>query len=239
MSSSKNNKMKGSAISSPSRENRSSKFTADGVKEYEKRRYRGLDQRIVHAREVRILKKIFKSVKGRWSGPARVLDMPCGYGRFSGFLLGQGFWVVNCDLSFHMVKRACEKVENIAESGKGSPGAVGNATLGLPFQDKAFPVVFSIRFFHHVHDPSDRGKILGEFFRVSSAWAVVSFYQMNVLHLFQRRLRRLLKKSRTHIKMIEPGLFEKEAEAAGFVVRRVYPLIRGLHAYHIALLEKS
>lgn len=227
----------------------SSKFTADGVRDYEKRRYRGIDQRIVQAREIRILKKIFRSIKGTWSGPGPVLDLPCGYGRFSGFLRGQGLGIVNSDLSFHMVKRACQKIEEAggAESGAGSVpgpssqhalGVVANAKEGLPFRDGVFPVVFSIRFFHHVHDSPDRAMVLGEFFRVSSAWAVVSFYRMNALHVFQRRLRRLMNKSRTRIKMIDPGRFEKEAQAAGFEVMRVYPLIRGIHAYHIALLKK-
>ena len=39
-----------------------SKFTRDGVRDYEKRRYRGLDQRIVHAREMRLLKKAFARI---------------------------------------------------------------------------------------------------------------------------------------------------------------------------------
>jgi SAM-dependent methyltransferase len=235
----------GTILSEPS----SSKFTADGVRDYEKKRYRGIDQRIVQAREIRILKKIFRSVKGTRPGPGPILDLPCGYGRFSSFLLGQGLGLVNTDLSFHMVKRACQKIEEAggAVSGDGSVpgpspkhalGVVGNAKQGLPFRKDVFPVVFSIRFFHHVHDPPERETILGEFLRVSSAWAVVSFYRMNALHLFQRRLRRLVNKSRTRIKMIEPGRFEQEAEAAGFEVMKIYPLIRGVHAYHIALLKK-
>ena len=227
----------------------SSKFTAAGVRNYEKRRYRGIDQRIVQARETRILKRVFRSIEGRWPGAGPVLDLPCGYGRFSGFLLEQGFRIVNSDLSFQMVKRACQRIEEAKKAANGAgnvpglssaqaSGVVGNARQGLPFRADVFPVVLSIRFFHHVHEPADREKILGEFFRVSSAWAVVSFYRMNALHLFQRRLRRLTKKSRTRIKMIRPGRFEKEAEGSGFEVMRVYPLIRGLHAYHIALLKK-
>jgi SAM-dependent methyltransferase len=227
----------------------SSKFTADGVRDYEKKRYRGIDQRIVQARETRILKKIFRSIGGTWSCPGWVLDLPCGYGRFSGFLQRQGLAVVNSDLSFHMVERACQKIEEArgSENGDGSVpgpspqralGVVGNAKQGLPFREDVFPVVFSIRFFHHVHDALDRARILREFFRVSSAWAVVSFYRMNALHLFQRRLRRLVNKSRTRIKMIDPGRFEEEAQAAGFEVIRIYSLFRGIHAYRIALLNK-
>ena len=61
-------------------------------------------------------------------------------------------------------------------------GAVANAKQGLPFKAGVFDVVFSVRFFHHVHDPRDRARILGEYHRVTSGWAIVSFYRANGLH---------------------------------------------------------
>ncbi len=217
-----------------------SKFTRDGVRDYEKRRYRGLDQRIVHAREMRLLKKAFglidtgraaESTGHAWGEERRVLDLPCGYGRFTAFLSGLGRTVVNSDLSLEMVRRAGEA--------SGAPGAVANAVAGLPFREGSFETVFSIRFFHHLHDPAARAIVLSEFHRVTSGWAVVSFYRLSGLHAAQRRLRRRFGKSRTNIKMIEPGQFEKEAQAAGFEVAAVRPLLRVVHAYHLALLRKK
>jgi SAM-dependent methyltransferase len=217
-----------------------SKFTRDGVRDYEKRRYRGLDQRIVHAREMRLLKKAFKrmdrermaeSAGHAWGAERRVLDLPCGYGRFTPFLSGRERIVFNSDLSLEMVRRAGEA--------SGAQGAVANAVAGLPFRDGSFEAVFSIRFFHHLHDTAARTAVLSEFRRVTSEWAVVSFYRLSGLHAAQRRLRRKFGKSRTNIKMIEPGQFEKEAEAAGFEIAAIRPLFRGLHAYHLALLRKK
>jgi SAM-dependent methyltransferase len=217
-----------------------SKFTRDGVRDYEKRRYRGLDQRIVHAREMRLLKKAFRRIDRdraadaaghAWGGERRVLDLPCGYGRFTPFLAGRAMSVFNSDLSLEMVRRAGEA--------SGAPGAVANAVAGLPFREGSFETVFSIRFFHHLHDPAARAAVLSEFSRVASGWAVVSFYRLSGLHAAQRRLRRRFGKSRTNIKMIEPGQFEKEAEAAGFEIAAVRPLFRGVHAYHLALLKKK
>jgi len=217
-----------------------SKFTREGVRDYEKRRYRGLDQRIVHAREMRLLKKAFgrinreraaESAGHAWGGDRRVLDLPCGYGRFTAFLTGFGRNVVNSDLSLEMVRRAGEA--------SGAPGAVANAMAGLPFKDGSFETVFSIRFFHHLHDPASRAAVLSEFSRVASGWAVVSYYRLSGLHAAQRRLRRRFGKSRTNIKMLEPGEFEKEAAAAGFEIAAVRPLFRGVHAYHLALLRKK
>ena len=209
-----------------------SAFTERGVEDYERRRYRGLDQRIVHAREVRLIKKYLRMIREAAGsalprGPA--LDLPCGYGRFSGLLMSDGWPLVNSDLSLEMVRRTMGR--------SGAAGAVSNAKKGLPFASRAFGLIFSVRFFHHVHDPADRAAILREFRRVSEGWAIVSFYRANAFHRIQRRLRRLFHKSRTNIKMIEPGTFEGEARAAGFEVVRVKPLFRGLHAYHLALLK--
>ena len=209
-------------------------FTERGVEDYERRRYRGIDQRIVHAREVRMIRAYFKVIRaseggGRPGAPA--LDIPCGYGRFTELLRSGGWAVVNSDLSWEMVRRAKDK--------SGFAGAVADAKRGLPFPSGLFSLIFSVRFFHHVHDPSDRAAILREFFRVSSGWAVVSFYRANGFHRLQRRIRRLFHKSRTNIKMIEPGRFEEEARAAGFEAVKVTPLFRGLHAYHLALLRKK
>ncbi len=208
-----------------------SKFTAGGVREYEKKRYRGLDQRIVHARETRLIGGLLDTALGRMPGqPPRLLDLPCGFGRFTGPLLDRGFEVVISDLSLEMVRRTRERL--------GAPGAVADATRGLPFLGGVFDGIVSIRFFHHLHAPEARAAVLSEFARTTSGWAIVSFYQESGLHRSQRRIRRFFGKSRTNIKMLEKGVFEREAAAAGFEVARVQPLFRGIHAYHLALLKK-
>jgi len=209
----------------------SSKFTPDGVRDYEKRRYRGLDQRFVHAREKKLIgKALSRVVEGRAArGAGRpALDLPCGYGRFTATLRGRGFTVVSADLSAEMARRAAES----------TPAALVADANRLPFRSGAFDLVFSIRLFHHVHAPESRAAILREFARVSSGYAVVSFYRANALHAVQRRLRRAFGKSRTNIKMVEAGIFERAAEEAGFEVVRVDPLFRGIHAYHLALLKR-
>ena len=86
-------------------------FQEHEVDEYERKRYRGIDQRIVDWRERRILRKILQKMR---DSSFLALDIPCGYGRFSGMLLERGYSLVSSDLSFFMVRRAREKM--------GSPG---------------------------------------------------------------------------------------------------------------------
>ncbi len=212
-------------------------FRADEVADYERRRYRGLDQRIVHGRELRILRRILSLIDRETpdliSGHA--LDAPCGYGRFSGLLLTRGYRLVSSDLSAAMVRRARTK-----DAISISPiGIVANLTQGLPFRSGAFSVILSMRFFHHLHDSADRRRALGEFAHSSSSWLILSYYQANRLHLLQRKMRRAVKRSRTRIKMITRGEFESEAGAAGFEIVRIFPLFKGIHAHHIALLRKA
>ncbi|NVM47032.1 MAG: hypothetical protein HWN79_19195, partial [Candidatus Lokiarchaeota archaeon] len=67
-------------------------FEKQEVEEYERKRYRGIDQRLVHGREGRLLRKILRKIG---EGSLLVLDVPCGYGRFSGLLLEKDFTLVS------------------------------------------------------------------------------------------------------------------------------------------------
>lgn len=215
-------------------------FDRPGVTDYEKRRYRGLDQRLVDSREKRILRRILCGLKKKggpaWEreGGALILDAPCGYGRFSRLLLDKGVRLVSSDLAFHMVERAVEKKEGLRHVG----GAAADFRRGLPFKPGVFDYVFSIRLFHHLHPEEDRGAVLREFARVAKEGVILSFYRARGLHALQRKLRRLFKRTQRTIKMVPGATFEKEAAEAGFTIERVVPLFRGIHAQHIALLKK-
>ncbi|NQT81254.1 MAG: methyltransferase domain-containing protein [Candidatus Aminicenantes bacterium] len=206
-------------------------FEKHEVEEYERKRYRGIDQRIVHGRERKILRKILRIIGG---SNLRVLDIPCGYGRFSKLLLDKDIFLVGSDLSFFMVKRAKE----MSFTPNGSLGVVADAKLGLPFKKDVFDIILCMRFFHHVHEEEERESILKEFSWVTAEWVILSYYQMNSLHFIQRILRRTVKKSRTRIKMISRRELFQVVKASGFRVVKIFPLFRGLHAHHIALLEK-
>jgi len=212
-------------------------FKKQEVADYERRRYRGLDQKIVHGREVKILKKMMRFIEDASpaAAPALALDAPCGYGRFSRLLLERNLRLVSCDLSAAMVERAVLKEFNYIIP----MGIVANMIEGLPFKPNVFRLILSMRLFHHLHESEERSSVLGEFSRASSGWLILSFYQVNPLHLIQRKLRRMFKKSKTRIKMISRREFEGETAEAGFQVVRVIPLFRGIHAHQIALLKKE
>ncbi len=217
-------------------------FRREEVRDYEKRRYRGLDQRLVDRRERRILKRLLRSALEPAAarprrGPAGdrpplVLDIPCGYGRLSDIVLAAGARLVSADLSAAMVERATQNAGPAA-----SGGVVADLTKGLPFRTGAFDTILCMRLFHHLHDAGARAAALSELRRAASSAVILSYYRRNRLHVLQRRLRRALSGKAYEIKMAPGGEFEAEAAAAGFEVKRVVALFRGLHAQRVVLLR--
>ena len=211
---------------------RNGSFKKHEVEDYERKRYRAWDQRLVNQRERRVLKEILDEIG---NDEAKILDLPSGYGRFSELLLKKGFHLVSSDLSFHMVKRAKER----SELASLQSGVVADAKVGLPFKKDTFDIVLSMRFFHHVPKPEEREFILHEFSAVSAKWVILSYYQKTFIHLLQRKLRRRVKKSKRRISMISRGEVQKEARRAGFRVIKIFPLFKVIHAHHIVLLMKA
>jgi SAM-dependent methyltransferase len=212
-------------------------FQQHEVEDYERRRYRGLDQRFVDRREQRVVRRLLRATPDgeTCGGPALALDAPCGYGRFSALIQSVGFGLVSSDLSFHMVSRARVRDEERPPS----PGVVADMKRGLPFKPSSFELVLSMRFFHHVHESRERVEILRELGRVSSRRVVLSYYELNRLHRLQRKIRRWLKKGKTRIMMVPKAKFRQELEDAGFRIVKKIPLLRGLHAQKIVLMEKA
>lgn len=180
--------------------------------------------------EIKILRKILKKIDKE---DARVLDVPCGYGRFSPLILEPGLSLVSSDLSFHMVKRGVESNEVPVRL----RGVVADAVAGLPFQEESFDFILSMRFFQHRRQGAERKAVLGEFSRVVKEGVILSYYQISPLHIAHRKLRRRTSKAR--ITMLSREEFEREVKEAGFQVVQVFPLLRGVHSQHIALLEKA
>lgn len=198
-------------------------WTTPDVSEYERTRYRNLDQRIVAWRERRILADLL----GRALRPGdRVLDMPSGYGRLTDVLAGDGREIVSADVSPEMLRSAREK-------------AAGAAThccadvRALPFGDEAFDGVLCVRLVQHLSDAAARAEVFGELARVTGRWAVVSAYRKAGLHHLQRRV---LGRGRMCVAL---DRLRGEVRQAGFEIERVSRLLPLLHAQTFLLLRRT
>jgi len=171
-------------------------FTKNGVNKYAKTRYSKADQRFAHWREETILRKYLRRAAG---DSDLILDIPCGYGRFSPFLFEFSSGDIGSDRSLSTAAHALNRQPRSLHRQR---GVVGDAVKGMPFKSEAFMGVVSIRLFQHLQKRGEREAALEEFARLSRRFVILSYYRRNALHIVQRRLRRWLKSTQTTINMV-------------------------------------
>src|SRR5215471_6254601 len=151
------------------------------VQDYQRQRYRSVDQALVNWREQHIIEALLKRCQLQGGS---VLDVPCGYGRFTALFARLGMIATGADVSDAMVYLARD---NQIPSGRGRWLA---ADIGhLPFADGMFDCAFSIRLLHHRYSHDVRVQMLRELARVSRRFVLVSFYLATPLHTLARAWR--------------------------------------------------
>ncbi|HUP19310.1 MAG TPA: class I SAM-dependent methyltransferase [Gemmatimonadota bacterium] len=150
-------------------------------------------------------------------GIRTVLDLPCGTGRFTGSLAGEGYRVVGGDISFEMMRKALDAPDGRRE---GVLGYVQADAERLPFPDGAVDCVMSIRFLFHV-DPGTRVRILSEMRRVSRRWLVLDYRHRYTWRWVKWTTLRRLGLSRREMPRVSRAELRGELAAAGLAVRRV------------------
>ena len=184
-----------------------------------------------------------RSTRRKWSairrtlgpelaGIGAVLDLPCGTGRFTELLLQGGRRVVSADRSLPMLRAARER------TGAGTQSTVCCDAERLPFADRSFDLVLSIRFLFHV-PRGLRADILREMARVSRAWVVVDVRHRYSLATFSKRWRaRLLGRAppsrRSSLAEIDADLRE-----AGLALRKRVWLAPGLSEKMLLFCEPA
>ena len=139
---------------------------------------RSLDQRLVNWLEQRAVSRLLREhgVRGR------LLDVPCGYGRFWPTFWAQGISCFGVDLDPEMVRLADET----HRQEKGRQALCGDA-FQLPFADNCFDWTVSIRLLHLNYSDEQRQHILRELVRVSKRFVLISLYRFTSLHGLVRR----------------------------------------------------
>jgi len=132
---------------------------------------------------------LLRSVNGG-ARNARALDLPCGYGRLHSVLKDLGALTVEADWSFPLLEAA--RAFHARESNSSSPlGYVRATALTLPFKDRSFRIVLSVRLCHHIREHNERVAYLREIMRVSGEWLVFTYFDTdsikNRTHEWRRR----------------------------------------------------
>ncbi len=194
----------------------------EDIRHYELTRYRSLDQRIVHSVESRIITDFINSSLRQGDS---ILDIPCGYGRFTQHLVHKPVRVFVGDINSKMLLRVKERFQNQVRYTKGD-------IMELPYGDDTFHGLVSIRLFQHFHTPAERITGFSEIARVTSRWAVVSVYTSSFLH------HKLMRLFRTHhrITMATNKQIREEIEQSGLQLIKAKKILPGIHAHTILLV---
>ena len=202
-------------------------MTGEGARHYQQQRYRSVDQALVNWREQRIVEALLHTCQLRGGS---LLDVPCGYGRFTALFARLGMTVTGADVSRDMV--------HLARENQGSSGRGGwlSADIGqLPFADGTFDCAFSVRLLHHRYSHDDRVRILRELARVSRRFVLISFYLSTPLHTLARYWRG----TRGRLSMMSTAQWQDLVQQSQLHLLEQRALCRFGHAQTFAVLVKD
>jgi SAM-dependent methyltransferase len=186
-----------------------------------------------HRRESGIVDHFFRII-GRVD---RVLDIPCGAGRFQKQLLGKAGALLEMDYSQAMTRKSRENFQKDRENDPARVRFSVGSILDIPCADKRSDVVFSMRIYHHFPDIGDRVNILRELKRAGRKWIILSFYNF----WSYQHMRRLMKNARSRRQSRRYAItlrqFYREVEEAGLRVRCFRSNARFFSEQTVALLE--
>ena len=202
-------------------------MTREDVQDYQRQRYRSVDQALVNWREQRIVAALLQRCQLQGGS---VLDVPCGYGRFTALFARLGMTVTGADVSNDMVHLASD---NQVPSGRGRWLAVD--ICHLPFADGMFDCAFSIRLLHHRYSHDVRVHMLRELARVSRRFVLISFYLSTPLHTLARSWRG----TRGRLSMMTPVQLHDLAQQSQLHILQQRALCRFCHAQTFAVLVKD
>ncbi len=197
------------------------------VQDYQRQRYRSLDQAVVNWREQRLVEALLTSCQ---LTPGSLLDIPCGFGRFTALFARLGITATGADGSGDMVRLA--RTQQVP-AGRGR--WLHTDIFRLPFADETFDCVFCVRLLHHRFSDAERLQILRELARVSRRTILVSVYLSSPLHNLARHWRGV----RGRLRMMTAGQWRNLAHDSGLRVLQQRALCRLCHAQTFVLLTKE
>lgn len=207
----------------------------EGATDYTKKFQRHWTERVNNWNEQRLLKRLLEPVSierfDRWA-----LDLPCGYGRLYHVLRDLGASVVESDWSFHLLTAA--RLFHTGEENSPRPAGYVRATaLSLPFKDRAFGLVLSVRLSHHIREQQERLQYLRELMRVSHQWLVFTYFDTdsikNRTHEFRRRFNG--KRSKW---TLDSRVVKEVSRSAGFEVVQSIWVSRFFSGHRYVLLRR-
>lgn len=189
-----------------------------GTKRYTRKFEKHWTERINNFHEQRLVRSLLRNIPHC----RLALDLPSGYGRLFPLVQSACTRVIEGDWSFHMLSEARERLSrpNPLES---PVGYVRATAIKLPFEDRAFDLVFSVRLCHHMNLREERLQYIRELLRISAQSVIFTYFDSDSLKNRIHKLRGRIRKQRSNFTLNKRDVQQLAAEA-NFHLTRTVPL---------------
>ena len=207
-----------------------------GAASYATKFTRRWTERIGNWHEQRLLRKLLSRIS-RGERFAWALDLPCGYGRLYPQIRRFARRVLEADWSAPLLDVARKRQ---AETSNGLPadGYVRATALSLPFADRTFDLVLSVRLSHHIRDRAERIAHIRELLRVSRGYVLFTYFDQDSWKNRMRELRRRFQPKRAKWALRRAEV-RSVCRQAGFDEVGSFPLVRVLSGHRYEVVRRA
>ncbi len=216
----------------------SKKYDRTHAEQYLRKHNDGLARRVSNWRDQQLAREALKLA----GEPDRVLDLPCGAGRFLATLAERSSRsVVAADYSADMLAMA-SSAQPVALRGRLE--FLQTSAFAIELDDNVVDSIFCMRLLHHIQSSADRLAMLREFYRVSrdtviiSLWVDGNFKARRRRHLEARRVASGAPGKNHNRFVINKDVVESEFEAAGFHILGHFDFLPGYAMWRVYVLRK-
>lgn len=211
--------------------------SCEGAVSYRSKFKRHWTERVNNYHEQALVRRLLRDIpKDDLTGYS--LDMPCGYGRLYPLVQERAAKVVESDWSFFLLQESRRYLAQLPGLNPAQGHIRANA-LAVPYKDRAFDLVVSVRLCHHIPEYADRLRYLGELLRISDKWVVFTYFDTDsIKNMLHERARRANSGKRQKWTLSRQEV-AATAEAVGFDVVKTVPLARLFSGHCYTVLRRK
>lgn len=213
----------------------SEKYNRAHSQQYFEKHQDGLARKLSHWRDVQLARRALKIA----SEPQKVLDLPCGAGRFWPMLAeNKTRIVIGADNSADMVAIATEHCPKEIAS---QFTTLQTSAFAIDLPDASVDSIFSMRLMHHIGQAEHRVAMLKEFHRVTRDTVILSLWVDGNLKAYKRKKleAKRSKKGEKNRFVIPAKQIEQDFAQAGFVVLDSLDFLPYYAMWRVYILRKK
>ncbi len=196
-------------------------YQSDSIaSKYDDVRFIKRSHRMRNKRKLTAIQRAISAAAALGSEIKNVIDIPCGTGRLFPLFIDNKISFTGADISREMMEVSRNRFE---KSGLLN-GMVRCDAEFLPFRDRSFDAVASIRFMFHV--PKEvRHNILKEMARISKGWLIIDYRHRYTVKYFIKKSLNTLGIGRPPSYRFSVSDLQHELNSAGIKIVRIFPTL--------------